>query len=438
MSFRPYYTGREFLEAAARQRTELQIAQSECARLGQIHQGRRADVEARATRALEELVGALLPSMDTEARARAAALTGYSPLTHPDVSRSMEAERQWLHARVAAIEADPRFANRELLRAPRVGSLTRAILELEEYRAALAPVLAAATHPRLERLLESGYGTDAYQEKWWRSAYYADWEAADQILERFPGKKSFGEVRSEVLEARSATREYDARIAEHRAEWAKGQALDAEHAQHNEALRTLDHRHFQRARQALARHLQETDMSVLGPRLASDPNVEILAKRWSGLAAKLVYIDRIAEAELGPMQAAIGASLQKLDRDITKYSRPKNAYAQIPGEAFERRFQSRQDRYTRGWDRFKRSYDAVYSYDRFDAVNLAQSFLWWDVMTDGRLDGDFIPEVASFHGRNPGYRYQHDRYDDDMSDAAAAAAFADQSGHTGDRSFDAS
>jgi len=171
---RPFYSGRDFLYAAGQQRTELQQAQSECARLRQVHQGRRADLDARAKHALEELVTTLLPSMSPEARARAAELTGYSPLVHPDVAKAMETERAWLIDRIAAIEAEPRFARRELLRAPRVGSLTRAILELEEYRAALAPVLQQSAHPRLEYLLHVGYGTDAYAEKWWRSTYFAD------------------------------------------------------------------------------------------------------------------------------------------------------------------------------------------------------------------------------------------------------------------------
>lgn len=436
MSNRPYYTGNDFLQAASGQRAELQAAQAECSRLMQIHRSRRDDVAARAARALDELLGVLLPSMSPEHRARAAALTGYSPLIHPEVQKAIEDERAWLVARIAAIEAEPRFANRELLRAPRVGSLTRAITELEEYRAALIPVLHAANHPRLGRLLHVGYGTDAYQEKWWRSSYYADWEAADQILERFPAKRSFGEVRDEVLSAREAVREYDARLAEHRAEWAKGQALDAEYAQRTAALPTVEARHFQRAREGLARHLQETDISVIGPMLAQDPTASVLAKRWSGLSHKLLYIDKIAEAEIGAMQRSITEALQRLDRDIAKYSRPKKAYAQIPGEAFERRFQSRRPRYERGWDRFKRSYDAVYSFDRFDAVSLAGGFLWWDVMTDGRLDGNFIPEVASFRQRHPGYHYGH--YDDQASGAAAAAVAADRSGYGGDHLHDAS
>lgn len=421
---RPFYSARDFLQAAAQQRSELQTVMAECDRLERVHEGRRGDVAARASRALEELVVALLPSMAEAHRARAAMLTGYLPLVHPDVGPSLEGERQRLSQRIAAIEADPRFAHRELLRAPRVGSLTRAIAELEQFRAPLVGVLLQAAHPRLERLLHVGYGTDAYQEKWWRSGYYADWEAGDQILERFPNK-TFAEVRDEYLQARDAVMVYDARLAELRREWTAGQALEAEHAQHSAALPTVEARHLQRARHALAQHISDTDMSVLGPKLAAEPSVEILAKRWHGLAHKLLYIDKIAEAELNPLKGEAQHMLMKLDRDITKYSRPKNAYAQIPGEVFERRFQSRRPRYERGFDRFRTTYDTVYAFDRFDAVSLAQNFLWWDLMTDGRIDGDFIPEVASFHGRHQSYRDQGERYDDDMDNAAAAVAAAD-------------
>lgn len=424
MTRQPSYSAHDFLRAAAQQRGELQAVIAECARLEEIHAGRRSDIAARASRALEELVVTLLPSMGEAPRARAAALTGYLPLIHPDVATSLTGERQWLSQRIAAIEADPRFAQRELLRAPRVGSLTRAIEELEQFRAPLVGVLVQAAHPRLERLLQVGYGTDAYQEKWWRSAYYADWEAADQIVERFPGK-TFAEVRDEYLKTREAVDVYDARLAEIRREWTAGQALETEHARHSAALPTVDARHLQRARHALAQHIKDTDISALGQKLAADPDIEILAKRWHGLAHKLVYIDKIAETELGSLRGEAMHMLLKLDRDIAKYSRPKNAYAQIPGDVFERRFQGRRARYEKGFERFRTTYDTVHAFDRFDAANLAQNFLWWDLMTDGRIDGDFIPEVASFHGRHPGYRYQGERFDDDMDTAAAAVAAAD-------------
>lgn len=435
---RPFYTGQDFLLAAAQQRSELETAAAETERLRAVHAARRAEVNQNLRIALEELVSALLPDMSPQSLARAAHLTGYVHLTHPDVLGAIDNERQWLTERIAAIEADPRFANRELLRAPRVGTLTRAIEELLHYRAPLAVVLDQAVHPRLERLLQSGYGTDAYDTPFWRTSYYADWQAGDEILERFPDKASFADVRAEVLQAREAITVYDARLDELGAEWAAGQNLEAEYEKHRVSLASIVPRHLARARELLARHIQSSDLGALGARLATDPAVDLLAKRWSGLAHKLLYIDRITAAELDPMEHGIQASLQKLDHDIVKWRRPKKLYAQIPGDVFERRFQSRQSKYQRDWERYTRTYDAVYGFDRYDAARLASDFLWWDLMTDGRIDGDFIPEVDMFHRRYPDYRHPRD-HDDDMSAAAAAAAASDWNSQSDrERFFDAS
>jgi hypothetical protein len=58
-------------------------------------------------------------------------------------------------------------------------------------------------------------------------------------------------------------------------------------------------------------------------------------------------------------------------------------------------------------------------------------------MTDGRLDGDFIPEVATFRQSHPDYRYQRDASDDDAL-AAAATAEADREARDTGGAFDPS
>jgi hypothetical protein len=42
-------------------------------------------------------------------------------------------------------------------------------------------------------------------------------------------------------------------------------------------------------------------------------------------------------------------------------------------------------------------------------------------MTDGRLDGDFLPEVAAHHQRYPGHQYEPDRLADRAHDASFEA-----------------
>jgi hypothetical protein len=41
--------------------------------------------------------------------------------------------------------------------------------------------------------------------------------------------------------------------------------------------------------------------------------------------------------------------------------------------------------------------------------------LWWDLMTDGDIDGNYIYEVNTYYSNHPNYRYSHDYYYDSPS-----------------------
>ncbi|UQA63048.1 hypothetical protein [Polyangium aurulentum] len=423
MSFHHREPAWKLVEQARRRREEITQILGGIAQQRAVHQRSRAELVARYGHALRELVETLVPSLDLQALAWAAWATGYAPLGQKDALARMEREREDLTARIAQIEADPRFQNRELLRAPRVGTLVQQLDELLHYRAPLADIVERCEHPRLQRLLHLGYGLPEYPVRFWHTAYYADWKAGDEILDRFPDKQSFTEVRAAYLEARDALTVHDANIREIQAQIAAGEALEAEHRERRRALDTLEARWLAFARDALARHLSEIDLSALGERLAKAPHVEILAKRVVGLSQQIVYLDRLAQKHLDEPESALRGALGKIERTIAKYSRPKYHGAQVEGAAVERLSHGFSDRYQRIGQRFEKQYNRVYVFHDYDRGSLATDFLWWDLMTDGRIDGNFIPEVRSFHERNPGYHYERWRdADDDHDDAAAAAA----------------
>jgi hypothetical protein len=413
----------KLVEQARRRRGEISKLLQGIAQHRRVHQKSRAELAGRYQHALGELVATLVPSLDPQALSWAGWATGYAPFGQKDALARMEAERQSLSERIAQIEADPRFQNRELLRAPRVGTLVQQLDELLHYRAPLADIVERCQHPRLERLLHLGYGLPDYPVRFWHTAYYADWEAGDEIVERFPDKKTFAEVRAAYLEARDALAVHDTNIREIQAQIALGEQLEAEHSERRRALDTLESRWLGFAREALGRHLSEIDLGALGDRLAKAPHVEILAKRVAGLSQQIVYLDRLAQKHLDEPEAALRGALAKIERTIVKYSRPKYHGAWVEGAAVERMSQGLAPRYERVQQRFEKQYNRVYVFHDYDRGNLATDFLWWDLMTDGRIDGNFIPEVQSFHERNPGYHYERHRdVDDDHDDAVAAAA----------------
>ncbi len=397
-----------------------------------VHTMSRTQLWARYQLALRELVETLVPSLDPQALAWAAWATGYAPLGQKDALVRMEQERRDLGARIAEIEADQRFANRELLRAPRVGTLVQQRDEHLHYRAPLAEIVERCEHPRLERLLQIGYGLPDYGVRFWHTAFYADWQAGDEILERFPDKKTFAEVRAAYLEARDALVVHDANIREIGAQIAAGEALEAEYKESQQALGTLEARWLGHARESLTRHLSDVDVGALGERFAQAPHVEVLAKRVAGLSQQIVYLDRLAQKNLDEPEAELRRALQKVDRTISKYSRPKHQSSYVEGAAVARLSQSYAERYQRSSQRFQKQYNRVYVFEDYDRGRLATDFLWWDLMTDGRIDGNFMPEVRTFHERHPDYHYERWQDADDHDDAVAAAAALGQDSSFGD------
>lgn len=428
------YGVRDFFEAARTRREELKTEIRELEAEIAAGRSRQRELEGRVTAAFADLGAALVPDFTVPSFERAARLAGYRKLVAEDPIGVRERERSGLQEWIAKFEADPRFRDRVKLRDPRVGVLTRQIAELEEFRAAPAETVQRCEHPRLARLVESGYGTDRYDVPFWRLSYYADWKAGDEILEKWPEKKEFAEVREEYLAAKGQLDSYDRRLDSLRSEMRAGEELEKKHRAATESLATLDERHLKQAQEAVARHVADSPPAAIGPLLAGDPHVELLAKKALGLVHQRDYHAALADRQLQPMLRRLREEDAKLARDQVKYMRPKKAWTRFPAAKFEKRFHGRHVKFTKFRDRYRRTHETVYTFDDYGRGRFVEDFLWWDVVTDGRFDGDFIPEVSRFRQEHPGYRYERDLDDRDAATAVADAdRFADDN-----RSFDAS
>jgi hypothetical protein len=425
-----YLNGSDWALAATRQRDEISLSRQSLERAIADHDHRRATVAEQANHALAELVAVLLPDLSPPTLATAAQQTGYTPLLSADVGASMTREAQEHARKLAAIEANPLFSQREYLRDPRGGKLIVELAELDSARASLEPLVTLASHPRLPHLLEVGYGTPRYDVPFWRLSYYSDWEAGDEVLAALPQFQTFADFRAEYERATGALASLAERRGQIEQDLRQGAALDLAHASALQAKQTIVPRTLERLRAALGRHVVDSGREVLGPLLSTVPALDILGKRVFGLAAKLSYFDALRTSELAPMQRDLDLLQQRAERDILKFSRPKNARYPIAQEKFDQRFKPFQPRFTKRWDRYQRTADTIYVFDRYDRGSWVSDFLWWDVMTDGRLDGDFIPEVMAHHQRHPGYHYEPDR----LADPSHLASFEADLG-TSDASF---
>lgn len=437
-----YYTASDWLREAASLEQTLTQQLAELRRRRKQHAAAQEELTVRRDTAFTELLAAILPELSRPALERAVALTGYAALTQQDPQAALTAERQRAEAALRAVEADPAWVNRVDLRDPVTGSLTRALAEEQEHLTPLDAFLDRARHPRLEALIANGYGTPDYSVEWWRLSYYADWQAGDEIVEQFPEKgwERFEELRAHYEQVKEAADRLRARCQELQAEIDRGLALEAQ----REALLAdlqggLERRHLQTARHRLGRFLDACGPEAVGERLAQDPEIELLAKAWAGLRKQAFYMAQLRVHKLDEPEGSLEKELAKLRRKQLKYRRPKHAYTRFSASDFQRQFKDRRPRFQKHWKRYDRAYSSVWRFDRYDRGALRDDFLWWDLMTDGRVRGDFIPEVHRFHQAHPSYRYERPGGDDDEALAAAAVAGADLAGlDEGLGAFDAS
>jgi hypothetical protein len=444
----------QVLATVASQRQVLAEQRERIATVAQNHATERGSVEADRLQAVHDLGQALLPKLSAASIAAAAQQVGLVGLPNEDIPGRLAARRAWLVSRLAEIAKDPRYANSELLRHPRTGSLTTAIAEAEDLKKPASGVVSTCeAHPRFEQLWSSGFGAPDRAAPWWRYSYWVDRDAADALVALFPGKKSFAEVREDYRVSKETIAVYDTELARLRAEVAAGEALEREYRTLYDEHHDLDAQATEYTRGRLLAHVLTSDAALMSQRLEASAALRLLFLRASGLTAKVAYLDGIQKTTLAEMDRDLKTMTERLDG---VEARTRKRWAPMPVEKYEKLAQDWRPRYEKRWQRYDKVYGSVYEYDRWDRGSRYDDLLWWDLMTRGRYDGSYMPEVAEFHRVHPDYqfdpsllhgnatRFVQDPTDNlsgsDESDAAALAIANDS--QTGDpldtRAVDAS
>ncbi len=309
--------------------------------------------------------------------------------------------------RKAEIEASQRYTRRDL-----------ELLQLQTKRDELEPLYRHAhdewdrlqKQPNLVDLITRGYGTEQYAHKgWWRfmnPAYLADWQHADAACKAL-GFKSFPELRVAYND---------------RAEQMKvlGRDWNEMHDQKSEVA-ALEEEHDQMARSET--ELPREALRAMGERIAAvldngnsplvntlpDPDsVRGRLHEISGITAQIEYLGGL-RVQLEKESSAITERADKLASEQSRYAEDINKYRNksFTRDQWQKRFgDDRTARYEPLYGRYQRAVTTVYVFDDYNRVSGLETFLWWDIMTNGRMDGGFLPEVRDWRDQNPDYRYQ--------------------------------
>jgi hypothetical protein len=406
----------DFVRQAQKRREELkQTLQENHNAQNDYEQKHTALAEARA-QALVALAELILPGLTPETVAAVLPLTGFRAFEVKSPFERLDERRRALTATIAEIENDARFTRREQILAelaPKQAALNQDLLKL-------AADLGRYTQEEgFVALADCGYGTPAYARKWWDLSYYADWKRGDELEERLsppavPGLEQklvpFGELAARyfrVKRAHDACRaEFDAVTEDVRAV----QNLVRIHEESAQGLTIAAHDTLENCRADLQTHLEYLDREDLARRCAARPDLVEAVKKLHGLEKKAEYLVELRLHYLEPERELLNKQIDKLGQKAAKFSRPKNYRAQIPATDANAWLADPRPKLNERRNRYRQAYSRINSFQDYHRYEYGGSALWWDVILEGVLNGDFIPEVRDHRTRFPPAAKRRDKY----------------------------
>ncbi len=375
-----------------------------------------ADVE-RQKQALEEAWTALgvafIPELRPEVLESCAARLHLRSVSVAAVMAQRQATLNAANAAAAKLREEPGVKNGEAIE----NEVNIRLAELDE---AIAP-LSDGTQllelmPQFSELLAHRYGTDEYQVRFWQSSFYRHWKHADLIVEAHAkrlGVETFAEIAARYVAEMTALTELRRAAAAERTRLSASRDLRAALEKQERIISEIDSITLSLARSAVVEHLRPMSDEDLVALVGSEDGVTSVAlKRVLGLKKKQEYLGSLTGEQIGPSLTELRTMKEKLGRTRMKLGRSKNAYRQWNDNDVQRMLgRDRSDRWHKQRTRINESRTRIVEFHHYDRWDPVRDMLWWDVMTDGRLDGNFIPEVRA-HGHHHHHHHQHGVVDD--------------------------
>lgn len=361
------------------------------------HEEALGRAESEMEGAWYDLAAAILPSLDDTCLDAAAARLKLPLVGAAAVRAALVAELEKHGAEVERLENDPTWRDREAGR-------NEVAIRLAELKDAIAPlresVTALENEPYFAELIRIGWDSDSYLGKWWQLTHYVYWKHGDLVVERHGARlraERFADIRAKYLAEQEALRAlYDERRRLRQKHEAIEQ-LERAMEEAREGLRTAHTRVLEQTRGKVVEHLRPLSADDIAALFVGDEQLLLLLKRVVGLTKKRDYLQAIGEEWLRRPEAQLTALAAKVKRAKAKYGKVKNWNLPFDRDEVMRRFPDKADSWARRRQRWHTARDRLAGFHEWDRGSLASDFLWWDLFFDGRLDGDFIPEVHHHH-----------------------------------------
>jgi hypothetical protein len=153
---------------------------------------------------------------------------------------------------------------------------------------------------------------------------------------------------------------------------------------------------LQAVRTRVVDHLRPLDEATLVAMFASHDEGLLACKRIIGIGKKKAYLSSLEQEQVKAGLEEMQATSAKLARTRTKLTRSKYFNVPWPDAEVQRLVgPDRRERWGKRRERMGQTRTHIVEFHHYERWNPAADFLWWDVMSDGRLDGNFIPEVRA-------------------------------------------
>jgi len=392
----------DFLKQASAELAQYESQEQQFQGLLSENERRAAELRERREAAWAQLGASVLPVPTAEALTRLAdqlRLPGLKKIADETTERRAEIERF-----IAEIEGLPAYQDRERRRVHIVAELNE-VQPLCEF--AEGELQKLRKLPGMQELYDERWGTSHYEHRgllrFFNREFLEDWRRADDIVKAL-GVANFAEAASKFKQRLENAREMTEAVQRLHAEQKRLDKLEQDRQDLIDEQEGLPAVQQQRAGQMLAETLATRGKD--GVRDLPAPEDALRAYTViEGVEHQTRYLEELSGKMRGDLTQLLDRA-GRLREETRRYESNRHRYRnkRFTDEQFGKRF-GRTARYTKIHDRYSNMSERVYVFHEYDRGSALQDFLWWDLMTDGRFDGNFIPEVAEWRHHHPHHSY---------------------------------
>ncbi|MES2765079.1 MAG: hypothetical protein V4642_04380 [Bacteroidota bacterium] len=372
------------------------------------HEQKAKDLEKRRDSLLDGLLKHFMPSFTKEN------LLKLSDTIHaPGLQRlyeQYEEEKSLLAQGIQAIEQNDAYQKREALGNRSTGVLQTQIDEIKPlYDKAKKEYDEIMSYPAFPGLWERRYGTADYPHqgilRFVNPQYLSDWKESDIIVAGL-GANSFVDVMSKFSEVKDLVDNLGSSLKDYQMQLDAIAKLEENYTDYTERLRNIDTTYLSKVKQFLLNFLLDSSKEKIAQSIGQNTSMSEEIVKLDGLTHQIDYLQSLNEKITNDRNVIVEKATKIID-EANRYQADPYRFRnkQFTDEQFQKRFNRDEERYDKMQERYGRAGDTIYGFNDYNRGSLVGDFLWWDIMTDGRLDGNFIPEVYEYRHSHPDYNY---------------------------------